>query len=171
MKTLLLLPAVVALMCGTSSSVPVTPYHPFCSTVWLFTTPCSEVSSKLVQQIVAFKPAVGCSECGYMLVSATPSFISANHSSVDKLQAENITFTLSTTMLTAGCRVLAKSTSEDFSSLLDGGRNYCVLNNLLTASKLDQDPSFMEMTNEWSCLGYALSSCGPQPSTVSQGYL
>ena len=39
------------------------------------------------------------------LVSATPLLISANHISLDKPLGENITLSMSATMLPAGCRV------------------------------------------------------------------
>lgn len=43
--------------------------------------------------------------CHFQLVSATPMTIKANHTSPDGLQAENITFTLSPTIMASGCRV------------------------------------------------------------------
>ncbi len=41
----------------------------------------------------------------FQLVSATPLSIKANHTSLDGLQAESITFKFSPTILTGGCRV------------------------------------------------------------------
>lgn len=114
----------------------------------LFATPCTEITTKVVQQIQAFSPLAGCEECQYMvrttsvhvdhvldeykwteinsniyikeiynvysvmfccllfqLVSATPLSVKANHTSLDGLQAESITFKMSPTVLTGGCRV------------------------------------------------------------------
>ncbi|GAA6219119.1 uncharacterized protein LOC118311114 [Lates japonicus] len=158
MRTVLFASALVAALFGSLSAIPV-PYHAFCSSLWLFSTPCAELSTKLVQQIEAFSPLSGCDECQYSLVSATPLTIKANHTSPDGLKAENITFTFSPTILAAGCRVSGQSVSLSFTSLLDGV-NYCNLHNLLSASGLTSAPGFMEMTNEWACLGYGLSTCG-----------
>ncbi|XP_076603916.1 uncharacterized protein LOC143330990 [Chaetodon auriga] len=161
MRTLLLASALMAGLFGSLSAVAV-PYHAFCHSLWLFATPCAEISTKLVQQIEAFSPLSGCDECQYTLVSATSVMIKANHSSPDGHQAENITFTLSPTVLSSGCRVSGQSVSLSFSSLFDGGLNYCNLYNLLTASGLTSAPGFMEMTNEWACMGYKLSTCNTQ---------
>lgn len=162
MRTLLLVSALFAGLFGSVAAVPVpvpVPYHAFCRSIWLFASPCAEIGTTLVQQIQAFSSLYRCDECQYMLVSATPLAIKANHTSVDGLQAENITMSLSTTVLTGGCRVTAQSTSLEFTSLLDNGLNYCNLYNLLSASKLTSAPGFMEMTNEWACLGYGLATC------------
>ncbi|KAE8290785.1 hypothetical protein D5F01_LYC10375 [Larimichthys crocea] len=164
MKTLLLASALFAGLFGSLAAVPVpvpvpVPYHAFCRTLWLFGTPCAEVSATLVTQIQAFNPLSGCAECQYSLVSATPTTIKANHTSVDGLQAENITISMNPTILTAGCRVSAQSSSLGFTSLLDNGLNYCNLYTLLLASGLTSAPGFMEMTNEWACLGFGLATC------------
>lgn len=101
----------------------------------LFATPCAEISTKLIKQIQDFNPLTGCDECHYMVrstsvnvndvffstgeiyfrvmtrcflfqvVSATNQSIKANHTSPDGLQCENITLSLSPTVLTGGCRV------------------------------------------------------------------
>ncbi|XP_061777130.1 uncharacterized protein LOC133568980 [Nerophis ophidion] len=156
MKTLLLLAGLVVF----SAAVPIpVPYHAFCRTLWLFSAPCVEVSTKVVQQIQSFNPMFGCPKCHYTLVSGTPVGINANHTSADGLQVENITFTFSPTVLTGGCRVAAQSMSLGFTSLLDNGLNYCNLYDLLSASGLASGPGFMEMTNEWACLGYGLATC------------
>eukprot|EP00064_Thunnus_orientalis_P014313 superscaffoldBa00002466_g14355 len=162
MRTLLLACALIAGLFGSSASVPLpvpTPvhYHAFCRTLWLFATPCAEVTTTLLQQIQAYNPLIGCEECQYALVSTTPRSIKANHTSPDGLQAESITFTFTPTVQSSGCRV--SSTSLGFTSLLDNGLNYCNLYNLLSASGLTSSPGFMEMTNEWACLGYGLRTC------------
>ncbi|XP_077581054.1 uncharacterized protein LOC144202006 [Stigmatopora nigra] len=165
MKTLLLLSGLVILGASvpTPAPVPVTvpgpTYHAFCRTLWLFASTCGEVSTRLVQQIQAFNPMLGCEKCHYTLVSGTPLGIHANHTSTDGLTAENLTFALSATVMTAGCRVTAQSTSMGFTSLLDYGLNYCNLYDLLSASGLASGPGFMEITNEWACLGYGLATC------------
>ncbi|KAK5860129.1 hypothetical protein PBY51_021627 [Eleginops maclovinus] len=155
MRTLLLASALfVGLFCSLAAvpiPVPV-PYHAFCKTLWLFAVPCNEISTKVVTQIQAFSPQ-------YRLLSTNPLSIRANHTSLDSPKGENITFALNPTILTAGCCVFAQSTSIGFTSLLDGGLNYCNLYNLLSASGLISTPDFMEMTNEWACLGYGLASC------------
>ncbi|XP_071348656.1 uncharacterized protein [Trachinotus anak] len=162
MRTLLLASALFAGLFGSSAAVPVppapAPYSAFCRTVWLFAIPCAEVSTTIVQQIQAFSPLIGCEKCQYMLVSATPLSVKANHTSIVGLQAESLTFTFSPT-ITGGCRVSARSTSLGFTSLLDGGLNYCNLYNLLSASGLTSAPGFMEITSEWACLGYGLATC------------
>ncbi|KAM7406933.1 hypothetical protein PAMA_002910 [Pampus argenteus] len=130
MRTLLLASALIAGLFASSSAIP-KPYHAFCDSLWLFASPCAEISTKLVKQIEAFSPVNGCKECRYMLVSASPLSIKANHTSLDGLQAENISFTLSPTVLTSGCRVSGMSISQSFTKILDGGLNYCNLYNLL----------------------------------------
>uniref|UniRef100_A0A3P8UI27 Uncharacterized protein n=1 Tax=Amphiprion percula TaxID=161767 RepID=A0A3P8UI27_AMPPE len=95
----------------------------------------------------------------FQLVSATPLSITANHTSLDGVQSENITFTFIPTVLTGGCRVSAQSTSQGFTSLFDNGLNYCNLYNLVAASGLTSEPGYMEMTNEWACLGYRQATC------------
>ncbi|KAM4552100.1 uncharacterized protein PAE49_015629 [Odontesthes bonariensis] len=159
MKTLLLASALfVGLFSSLAAVAPPAPlafpvpYHAFCKTLWLFATPCAEISTTISQQIQMSSPQ-------YTLVSATPMLIKANHTSLDGVQAQNITFTFSPTILTGGCRVSAQSTSLGFTSLLDNGLNYCNLYNLLSASGLTSAPGFMEMTNEWACLGYGMAKC------------
>ncbi|KAL7386314.1 hypothetical protein ABVT39_006466 [Epinephelus coioides] len=161
MKTLLLASTLFVGLFGYLAAVPAPvtvpvpvpfPYHAFCRTMWLFATNCAEISTKVVQQILAFNPE-------YMLVSATPLSIKANHTSLDNPEGENITFTFSPTILTGGCRMTGLSSSLGFTSLLDGGLNYCNLYNLLSASGVTSEPGITEMTNEWSCLGYGLSTC------------
>uniref|UniRef100_A0A8C6SY23 Uncharacterized protein n=1 Tax=Neogobius melanostomus TaxID=47308 RepID=A0A8C6SY23_9GOBI len=93
------------------------------------------------------------------LVSVTPLAIMANHTSADELTVETLSFKFMSTVLTGGCRVSANSQSIAFTSLLDNGLNYCNLYTLLTASGLAAQPDFMEMTNEWACLGYGLATC------------
>ncbi|XP_077372767.1 uncharacterized protein LOC144016010 [Festucalex cinctus] len=157
MKTLVLLAGLVLL--ASAVPVPGPTYHAFCRTLWLFPSTCAEVSTKLVQQIQSFNPMYGCLKCHYMLVAGTPLGLTANHTSLDGLTAENITITFSPTVMTAGCRVTGQSTSQGFTSLLDNGLNYCNLYDLLSASGLNSGPGFMEMTNEWACLGYGLATC------------
>ncbi|KAG7229245.1 hypothetical protein INR49_012902 [Caranx melampygus] len=163
MKTLLVASVLIAGLISTLTAGPLPrappPYSAFCKTVWLFATPCAEINTTLVKQIQAFNPALGCDTCQYTLVSATPLGIQANHTSPDGLEAENITITLSSTIMAGGCRVSALSTSLGFTSLLDGGLNYCNLYNLLSASGLSSAPGFMEITSEWVCLGYGLATC------------
>ncbi|KAM8838757.1 uncharacterized protein ACB058_015389 [Synchiropus picturatus] len=163
-RTLLLASAVLAGLVASLVAAPApapapTPYQPFCAAIWLFGTPCAEISAALTQQIEAFSPLFGCPDCHYNLVTATPLRISANHTSADGLQAESISFSFSPMMM-AGCRVSGRSATIGFSTtLLDGGLNYCNLYNLLAASGLTSAPGFMEMTNEWACLGFGTSQC------------
>ncbi|CAL1596606.1 unnamed protein product [Knipowitschia caucasica] len=162
MKTLLLPLALVAALLCSASTVPIpgpVPYHAFCRSMWLFATPCAAISSALEQQIVALSPVTGCGNCFYNLVSVTPLAILANHTSPDGLTAETLSFKFLPSVLTGGCRVNANSQSIAFTSLLDNGLNYCNLYNILSASGLSAQPDFMEMTNEWACLGYGLASC------------
>uniref|UniRef100_A0A3B4Y8D9 Uncharacterized protein n=1 Tax=Seriola lalandi dorsalis TaxID=1841481 RepID=A0A3B4Y8D9_SERLL len=162
MRTLLLASALFAGLFGSLAAAPFpvpVPYHAFCRTLWLFARPCTEISTTMLQQIQSLNPLLGCDECQYMLVSATPRAIKANHTSLDGLQAESITFTFSPTVLAGGCRVSAQSTSLGFTSLLDDGLNYCNLYNLLSVSGLNRSPGFMETINEWACLGYGLATC------------
>ncbi|KAL7386463.1 hypothetical protein ABVT39_008801 [Epinephelus coioides] len=157
---LLLASALAAGLFGSpAASQPVPPYHAFCRTLWLFGMPCATVRTKLVRQIQAFSPMKGCEKCHYMLVSATDEEIEAHHTSSDSVHVESIEFTLHTTILTGSCRVSAQSASLTFSNPLDGGLNYCNLYDLLTASGLDLAPGFLEMTNEWACLGYGFATC------------
>ncbi|KAI9544547.1 hypothetical protein NQZ68_001420 [Dissostichus eleginoides] len=144
MKTLLLASALFAGLFVSLTAVPIpVPYHAFCKTLWLFAVPCNEINTKVVAQILAFSPQYRSQS--YFTRHLDP-------------EGENITFALNPTILTAGCRVFAQSTSIGFTSLLDGGLNYCNLYNLLSASGLISSPDFMEMTNEWACLGYGLAS-------------
>ncbi|KAI3374851.1 hypothetical protein L3Q82_021389 [Scortum barcoo] len=164
MRTLMLLSALFAGLFGSSAAVSVAapapkPYHAFCRTMWLFATPCAEISATIVQQIEAFSPMIGCDECQYMLLFATPGAVKAKHTSPDGRQAESITFALKPNLLTGGCRVSALSTSLGFTSRLDDGLNYCNLYNLISASGLTSAPGFMEMTDEWACLGYGPATC------------
>ncbi|XP_077946981.1 uncharacterized protein LOC144388799 [Gasterosteus aculeatus] len=160
MRTLLMASALVVGLMGSLSAVPVpVPYRGFCGSLWLFALPCAQISSRLVGTIESFSLPGSCAECGYMLVSASPLNIRANHSSPDGLQAENVTFTLSPTTVPSGCRVSSQSVSLGFSSRLDGGLNYCILYSLLTGSGLKFTPAFTELTNEWACLGYSLAPC------------
>ncbi|AWP03904.1 wu:fc46h12 precursor [Scophthalmus maximus] len=160
-KTLLLASALFAGLFDSLAAVPITPapYHAYCRTLWLFATPCADIGSTIVQQIQAFNPLVGCDVCQYKLVSVSPISIKANHTSIDGLQTESISFSFTPTVMTSGCRVTAQSSSLGFTSLLDDGLNYCNLYNLLSASRLTSAPGFMEMTNEWACLGYGLATC------------
>uniref|UniRef100_A0A3B3WCB9 Immunoglobulin V-set domain-containing protein n=1 Tax=Poecilia mexicana TaxID=48701 RepID=A0A3B3WCB9_9TELE len=158
MATLLLVSALLVGVFGSLAAIPI-PYHAFCSSLWLFQMPCTEISTALVKQIEAFSPMIGCDKCHYQLVSATPVTLKANHTSPDGLQAENITFTLNPTTMASGCRVSGQSISLSFTSLLDDGLNYCNLYNLLSSSGLTSAPGFIEMTNEWACLGYGLATC------------
>ncbi|RVE68556.1 hypothetical protein OJAV_G00092860 [Oryzias javanicus] len=158
MKTLLLTSAVLAGLFGCFTAFPPpapfpfpVPYHAFCRALWLFATPCSQISTTIAQQIQASAPE-------YKLVLATPLVIRANHTS-DGVQMQNITFSLTDTILTGGCRVSAESISLGFTSLLDDGLNYCNLYNVLAASGLISAPGFLEMTNEWACMGYGLAKC------------
>ncbi|XP_075967287.1 uncharacterized protein LOC142970715 isoform X5 [Anarhichas minor] len=162
MRTLLLTSALMAGLLGSLSAIPVpvpVPYHAFCGSLWLFGLPCAEIGSRLVEQIEAFSLQRGCAECQYTLVSATPLNIRANHTSAGGLQTENITLTLSPISMTSGCRVSGQSVSVSFTSCLDDGLNYCNLRNLLTGCGLNYVPGLMELTNEWTCLGYSLSTC------------
>ncbi|XP_077470479.1 uncharacterized protein LOC144085274 [Stigmatopora argus] len=159
MKTLLLLAGLVILGATVPTPVPGPTYHAFCRTLWLFASTCEDVSTRLVQQIQAFNPLFGCEKCHYTLVSGTPLCINANHTSMDGLTRENLTFAFSGTVMAAGCRVTAQSSSLGFTSLLDDGLNYCNLYDLLSASGLAGGLGFMEMTNEWACLGYGLATC------------
>ncbi|KAK9538621.1 hypothetical protein VZT92_003784 [Zoarces viviparus] len=157
MRTLLLASALLAGLFVSLAAVPVPdtapgPYRAFCKTMWLFATPCAEISTKLVQQIQAWSPQ-------YTLLLGLPTYIKANHTSLSSPEGENIILILNPTVLSAGCRVTAMSFSLAFTSLLDGGLNYCNLNNLVSASGLTSAPGFMEMTNEWACLSYGLATC------------
>ncbi|KAG7229244.1 hypothetical protein INR49_012901, partial [Caranx melampygus] len=135
MKTLLLASALFAGLFGCAATVSLppgpSPYSAFCRTVWLFASPCAEISSTIVHQIQAFNPMIACDQCQYRIVSVTPITIKANHSSPFSPQAENLSFTFSP-ILTGGCRVSAKSISLGFTSLFDGGLNYCNLYSLVS---------------------------------------
>ncbi|KAK5860134.1 hypothetical protein PBY51_021631 [Eleginops maclovinus] len=156
MKTLLLASALFAGLFGSLAAVPVpepTParYHAFCRTMWLFGDPCTEILTTLVTQIQVMTE--------YTLVSADSVVVKANHTSPESPEGETLTISLSPTILTGGCRATALSTSNGFTSLFDGGQNYCNLYNLVSASSLMSEPGFMELTNEWACLSYKLATC------------
>uniref|UniRef100_A0A3Q2GQF5 Lipoprotein n=1 Tax=Cyprinodon variegatus TaxID=28743 RepID=A0A3Q2GQF5_CYPVA len=159
MKTVLLASALLLGLFGCSVALPLPvpfpypdPYQAVCGTMWLFATPCAEISTTVAKQIQALSPE-------YMLISATPLAIKANHTSPDGISVQDITFSLSPTIVTGGCRVSAKSSSLGFTGLLDGGLNYCNLHKLVSASGLTLSPGYMEMTNEWACLGYGMAKC------------
>lgn len=42
----------------------------------LFATPCAEISTKLVQQIQAFNPLIGCDDCQYTVRTTS---VNVNH--------------------------------------------------------------------------------------------
>ncbi|KAK1879356.1 Dynein regulatory complex subunit 7 [Dissostichus eleginoides] len=156
MKTLLLASALFAGLFVSLTAVPVpdpapAPYHAFCKTM-LFAGPCTDIKTMLVTQILASSPE-------YTLVSVVPGFVKANHTSPKTPEGESIIISLNPTILTGGCRMSALSTSNGFTSLFDGGQNYCNLYNLVSASGLMKEPGFMEITNEWACLGYGLATC------------
>ncbi|KAM8856136.1 uncharacterized protein AB9W97_020631 [Spinachia spinachia] len=163
MRTLLMASALVVGLVSSLSAVPV-PYRGYCESLWLFALPCPQISSRLVGTIESFNLSGSCAECWYTLVSASPLNIRANHTSPDGLQVENVTFTLSPTTVADGCRVSSQSVSLSFSSRLDSGLNYCNLYSLLTGSGLKFTPGFMELTNEWACLGYTLAPCRAKPA-------
>uniref|UniRef100_A0A8C2ZG70 Uncharacterized protein n=1 Tax=Cyclopterus lumpus TaxID=8103 RepID=A0A8C2ZG70_CYCLU len=73
------------------------------------------------------------------LVIFTPGYIEANHTSPDGPEGENIEISLSSTALTHGCRATV--------------RIHALVNHLVSS------PGFVEMTNEWACLGYGLAAC------------
>uniref|UniRef100_A0A3P8VWC4 Uncharacterized protein n=1 Tax=Cynoglossus semilaevis TaxID=244447 RepID=A0A3P8VWC4_CYNSE len=167
MKTLLLASVLLSGLVG-SFAVPFPPgpfppappaYHAFCKTVWLFASPCVELTTTILQQIQAFNPLNACAQCQYRLVSVTPQSIRANHTSPENLQVESLSFSFKPTVMTGGCRVNAMSTSLGFTSLIDDGQNYQNLYNILTASGLNSSPGFIEMTNDWACLCHGLGTC------------
>ncbi|XP_077471599.1 uncharacterized protein LOC144085818 [Stigmatopora argus] len=158
MKTLIFLAVLIAV----GGAVPVPGpyrYHAICKTLWVISSPCMEVSTRLVQQIQAFNPIFGCEKCHYTLVKGAPTDVTANHTSADGLAMENVTLVFTPTVVTGGCRVSAQSKSLGFTGLLDNGLNYCNLYDLLSASGLAGGPGFAEITNEWACLGYGLATC------------
>ncbi|XP_024922123.1 uncharacterized protein LOC112488732 isoform X2 [Cynoglossus semilaevis] len=167
MKTLLLASVLFAGLFDSLAAVPVPPgpvpaplpYHAFCRTMWLFASPCINVSTAVLKQIQAFNPVNKCILCHYRLVGITNNSVIANHTSADGLQAESLTFTFSSTVMAGGCRVTALSASLGFTNLFDGGLNYCNLYNILSASGLMSSPGFAEITNEWACLGYGEAPC------------
>ncbi|KAK5919703.1 hypothetical protein CgunFtcFv8_023577 [Champsocephalus gunnari] len=155
MKTLLLASALFAGLLVSLAAVPVpTPalYHAFCRTMWLFAGPCTDIKTMLVTQILASSPE-------YTLVSVFPGFVNANHTSPKTPEGETIIISFYPTIVTGGCRMSALSKSNGFTSLLDGGQNYCNLYNLVSASGLMEEPGFMETINEWACMGYKLATC------------
>ncbi|KAG7525052.1 hypothetical protein JOB18_021265 [Solea senegalensis] len=168
MRTLLLTSALFAGLFGSlvafavhvpPSPVPPAPILSFCKTMWLFGSPCAEVSNTIVEQILAFSPLNGCPQCQYTLLSATPTTVIANHTSADGLQSQNLTFSFSPLMI-GGCSVTARSVT--LGSTLVNGINYCNLYNLLSASGLSSTPGFTDMTRAWACLGYGLTCSDAQ---------
>uniref|UniRef100_A0A8C6PB92 Uncharacterized protein n=1 Tax=Nothobranchius furzeri TaxID=105023 RepID=A0A8C6PB92_NOTFU len=94
------------------------------------------------------------------LQSVTPLSIKANHTSPDGISIQNITLTFIPTTLVSGCRVsILIKLNKNTTTLLDGGLNYCNLYKLLSASGLSSAIGFVELTNEWACLGYGLVKC------------
>ncbi|XP_077374457.1 uncharacterized protein LOC144017075 [Festucalex cinctus] len=158
MRTTLLLMAIILGPCVSDRPPVPLSYRAHCRTLWLFATPCVEVSAAILRQIQAFNPASGCSACHYTVVTVSPTDIRANHTSPDSLQMESIIFSFRPTM-TGGCRVSAQSKSLDFIAVIDDGVNYCNLYNVLSASGLTSTTGFLEMTNEWACLGYGEADC------------
>ncbi|KAJ4936505.1 hypothetical protein JOQ06_001097 [Pogonophryne albipinna] len=119
MKTLLLASAVFAGLFVSLAAVPVpvptpAPYHAFCKTMWLFAGSCTDIKTML-------------------LVSVFPGFVKANHTSPKTPEGETIIISFYPTILTGGYRMSALSTSNGFTSLFDGGQNYCNLYNLVSA--------------------------------------
>ncbi|KAI4810112.1 hypothetical protein KUCAC02_018959, partial [Chaenocephalus aceratus] len=120
MKTLLLASALFAGLFVPLAAVPVptpAPYHAFCRTMWLFAGPCTDIKTMLVTQILASSPE-------YTLVSVFPGFVKANHTSPKTPEGETIIISFYPT--------IALSKSNGFTSLLDGGQNYCNLYNLVS---------------------------------------
>ncbi|KAG7527143.1 hypothetical protein JOB18_050068 [Solea senegalensis] len=165
MRTLLLTSALFAGLFGSlvafavhvpPGPVPPGPVYAFCKTLWFFSSPCAEVSSTIVQQILELSPLNDCPQCQYTLISATPTTVIANHTSADGLKSESLTFYFSPMMI-GGCTVTALSSSLRFTSLIVSGDNYCNLYYLLSISGLASTPGFKDMTNAWACLGYGLT--------------
>ncbi|CAB1445055.1 unnamed protein product [Pleuronectes platessa] len=111
MTTLLLASALLTGLLGLSAAAPAppapAPFHAFCKTQWFFVTPCTDISSTIVEQIQAFSPKPGCDVCRYKLVSVSPQSVTANHTSAVAAQSEDLLFAFSP-LMSGGCRVAVR---------------------------------------------------------------
>ncbi|KAM9718768.1 uncharacterized protein ACNS7B_019864 [Menidia menidia] len=152
LRTTLAVCALLLGMCsgtdGKEATIPTT--TAFCKIVWLIGVPCDQVTTAIVTQIKAMG--------SYNLGSVTPTVIQANHTSGIG-QIESVNFTMTPTSMVLGCHVQGSSVSAVWFSLYDNGTNFCNLRNVIKGSGLTKAPGFMEFTNEWLCLGCALSAC------------
>ncbi|KAG7283528.1 hypothetical protein CRUP_012588 [Coryphaenoides rupestris] len=139
-------------VCALATAKPVDPkpYQAFCKIMWLVGIPCADVNMAIVTQIKSLDQ--------YKLGVVTLASVSANHTSVDGTQVEDITFTMRATVDIMGCHIGGSSKSQFWMSRLDNGTNYCNLNRVLQGSGMTTAPGFTEYTNEWLCLGLGLAS-------------
>ncbi|KAG5286662.1 hypothetical protein AALO_G00017400 [Alosa alosa] len=139
------------------------PMQAQCKVIWLFGTPCREVSVTLVNQIKAWKSKDNCEtggeRCLYELQFASTFFIKALHTSRLTQNVEELSFTLYPSETSSACRVVGVSVSENWSMLDDNGTNYCTLSNLIDGSGLTKVEGFKEYTNEWICLEHSTANC------------
>ncbi|KAM8838388.1 uncharacterized protein ACB058_015113 [Synchiropus picturatus] len=138
----------------TAAAPPPPPYQSICKAIWLFSGPCDDVATKLVNEIKSRRH--------FTLESSSNTTIRSRHGSRDSPQSENVDFDLHGTKLMNGCEVYATSASIDQTFLFNNGLNYCNLYDLVTGSGLDLEPGFREMVSEWSCLGYSTAACRPK---------
>ncbi|MEQ2189188.1 hypothetical protein GOODEAATRI_022672 [Goodea atripinnis] len=75
MKTVMLASALILGLFGCFVAVSPTypfplpvPYHAFCRSLWLFATPCAEISTTIAQQIQAFSPEYMVTEHKFLIL-------------------------------------------------------------------------------------------------------
>ncbi|CAL1580267.1 unnamed protein product [Knipowitschia caucasica] len=138
------------------------PVQSSCKAIWLFTTPCAEINSTLIQQVKVFSPNAGCGDCNYLFVSADNVTLTVDHTSADGFGAETISFKFTPSLLAPGCQMFVQSQSIGPTTTTDDAINYCNIYNLLTGSGLDLQPGFLDKTNKWVCPAIALTKCTTQ---------
>merc|ERR1711874_548067 len=160
---------IILLLCCCTTSVWCLfgyPWHASCRVKWAFSSPCSQVSTRLVAQMVVWEgpslcpmaPTPSCPElpcgqrCLYTVVETRPDQVTAEHQTPVARYVDDLTFKF--TDSNAGCRVEAFSTSRTWDAVLDKGTNSCKLRNVVDGSGLSEENGFTELTSNSKCTEY-----------------
>lgn len=137
------------------------PIHASCTVHWSFGIPCSDVRTKILDQIQKWNGPAGCvkggEKCLYKLVSNSGNTLKATHETPKKHYVDDLTFSFDTEGNT--CYVQGHSTSETWYAVLDSGTNYCNLENLITGSGLNKAKNYKEQTSNGECTQYSSANC------------
>lgn len=153
-----------------SGSVLTYPLHASCKLDWTFSESCSDVFTKIVDQIntwdVEICPvtAAECDKlpcgqlCLYKLTGSTePEEITGTHATPVSKYVDSLSFSLSDNG--SGCDVHAESRADTAFAWLDFGTNYCNLRNLIDGAGLSDSDGFSEETSDSVCTQYTSADC------------